>query len=633
MRIFLLSVFVAIMSFCITFSVPLYADETSESTQADSAPDWFFYSMGLNYKLSALSGGATRENIENMNKALECFLRAERSGAALDRVYFQISDCYYYLRDLQKSIEYSRKSISVNPQNIEPYNRLYAIYMGTDNHEQAAAVLEDYCAVNPHSVEMRFALGEHYYSRMNDFVKAAESFKQVVSMSGESLSGIYYKEYAYYYLGYLAFQNNKPDEALEYYEAAYAINNSNMKSIYMLALLYMELYSLDKAEQFAEMYLEAHPDTYAMHGVIGHVLYLKDSPYALSHLKAGSKDKSVQALVSRGLYLAMLGKSDEAGELLRSIERYNSNVLSVHLALAGIYGEEGDESRQLNELMLAGVTAYKAKLFNIALPSFNTVSRLKDDIPEPFYYLGRIYEDMGNYALAVINYKKAHDLRPGADLMLHIGYVHGLNKNYTAAFKYFDDVTAEQPKNSIPYFYRGLFAIQKTDYNKAEKNLQKAIELDDGQESYYLYLAVALEKNDKVKEAVKLLEKALQQSPDSGRVNNFLGYLYADYNMNIDRSFVLIRKALEEEPDNGAYLDSLGWAYFRKGMYSEALAKLLEAERQLDLTESSDSVVYDHIGDVYNKLGDAEQAAKYWEKSLQLEENKTVRAKLSGYRK
>jgi len=38
----------------------------------------------------------------------------------------------------------------------------------------------------------------------------------------------------------------------------------------------------------------------------------------------------------------------------------------------------------------------------------------------------------------------------------------------------------------------------------------------------------------------------------------------------LDEAIRLVNKALELEPENGAFLDSLGWAYFRKGDLNEA---------------------------------------------------------------
>jgi tetratricopeptide (TPR) repeat protein len=172
----------------------------------------------------------------------------------------------------------------------------------------------------------------------------------------------------------------------------------------------------------------------------------------------------------------------------------------------------------------------------------------------------------------------------------------------------------------------------KEDYSPAEKNMLRAVDLDPDQDTYYFYLAMILEKREKISDAIQWLEKALEKNPDSARINNYLGYLYADHNMSLERSHDLIKKALEKEPDNGAYLDSMGWVYFRKGMYTEALEKLLEAEKQLDASGSPDSAVYDHIGDTYMKLGNPAKALAYWKKALQLEDVPRIREKIKGVR-
>ena len=137
-----------------------------------------------------------------------------------------------------------------------------------------------------------------------------------------------------------------------------------------------------------------------------------------------------------------------------------------------------------------------------------------------------------------------------------------------------------------------------------------------------------MEKLDKFDEAVSSLELAIKYNPRSARAYNFLGYLYADRNVKIEESQSLILKALEIEPNNGAYVDSLGWVYYRKGQFSEALEKLLEAEKILSDEASSDPAVFDHIGDTYFKLGDKPKAVQYWKKSIELEKNESIDKKI-----
>ena len=40
---------------------------------------------------------------------------------------------------------------------------------------------------------------------------------------------------------------------------------------------------------------------------------------------------------------------------------------------------------------------------------------------------------------------------------------------------------------------------------------------------------------------------------------NYLGYMWADINQNLDEAAKLIIKANELDTDNAAYIDSLGW--------------------------------------------------------------------------
>ena len=66
------------------------------------------------------------------------------------------------------------------------------------------------------------------------------------------------------------------------------------------------------------------------------------------------------------------------------------------------------------------------------------------------------------------------------------------------------------------------------------------------------------------------MKPALNYEPESPALKNFLGYLYADLNRNLDEAYTLISEALKAEPDNYAYIDSMAWVYYRKGDIKKA---------------------------------------------------------------
>ena len=105
-------------------------------------------------------------------------------------------------------------------------------------------------------------------------------------------------------------------------------------------------------------------------------------------------------------------------------------------------------------------------------------------------------------------------------------------------------------------------------------------------------------------------------SPEYHNAMNYLGYMWADINRNLDQAAKYITRANELDSDNAAYVDSLGWLYYRQGKHAEALAEL---RRAAELTkEEPDSTIHEHIGDALHALGQADEAQAEWETALGL---------------
>jgi len=121
----------------------------------------------------------------------------------------------------------------------------------------------------------------------------------------------------------------------------------------------------------------------------------------------------------------------------------------------------------------------------------------------------------------------------------------------------------------------------------------------------------------------------LAREPDNPTALNFLGYLLADHNRNLQEAVGLIRRALELDPDNGAFLDSLGWAYYRLGRLEDARQLLERAVR----VSGGDPVIHEHLGDVYKDLRLNHLAKDQYRLSLSFDQsNRRVRSKLSSIR-
>lgn len=146
--------------------------------------------------------------------------------------------------------------------------------------------------------------------------------------------------------------------------------------------------------------------------------------------------------------------------------------------------------------------------------------------------------------------------------------------------------------------------------------------------------AVILSQQRRFAESERIWRELLESDPNDAQVLNSLGYELADQNRRLDEAERMIRRALEldrrerriaagvspdsdvEVDENAAFLDSLAWVRFRQGHHHEARTLL---ERVVGLRDGRDDpTVWDHLGDVYARLGETAKAKSAWLKARSL---------------
>jgi tetratricopeptide (TPR) repeat protein len=185
-----------------------------------------------------------------------------------------------------------------------------------------------------------------------------------------------------------------------------------------------------------------------------------------------------------------------------------------------------------------------------------------------------------------------------------------------------------EPRTS---FYRALALMQVEKFADASKAYEESAKLAETRlpellnYEFHFRWGEALERGGDIDGAAKQFQKSIDLTPPENltrgaRAMNYLGYMWLDRGMHLDRAETLIRKALEMDPENGAYLDSLGWLLFKQGKYAEALKELQNAEKRLreEIPEPTpgDAEIYDHIAQTYDKMGQRDQALGYWKRAL-----------------
>jgi tetratricopeptide (TPR) repeat protein len=106
-------------------------------------------------------------------------------------------------------------------------------------------------------------------------------------------------------------------------------------------------------------------------------------------------------------------------------------------------------------------------------------------------------------------------------------------------------------------------------------------------------------------------EKVLGLDAHNTLAMNNLAFMFAEEGVMLRQALRLATNAVMLEPDSGVYLDTLGWVHYKLGNYDLA-RQILEKAVAAGLDEPD---IYRHLGEVYRKLGDEPKAKEMFEKA------------------
>ena len=187
-------------------------------------------------------------------------------------------------------------------------------------------------------------------------------------------------------------------------------------------------------------------------------------------------------------------------------------------------------------------------------------------------------------------------------LFLDLGDVLRVNGKQDEAIDYYEKalkkIGTPEPEHWVLFYALGISYEQNNQWDKAEHNFIKAIELS---QNHYLVL-------------------------------NYLGYSWLKQGKNVEEAFGMIIEAYNQSPNDGHILDSLGWAFYRLGKYDQAVEYMEKAAE----SEPANAVICDHLGDAYWLAGRKNEAGFQWNHVLVMSDDTgevdydLVRRKING---
>jgi len=331
---------------------------------------------------------------------------------------------------------------------------------------------------------------------------------------------------------------------------------------------------------------------------------------------------------------------DRAAELYKQIIAAHPEALTVRERLAGVYGLQDNLDMVLSTLLdLERINPHR-------LETQKSIATLFIKQADEFTKENREEDAEKAYANSVTHYLKAFRIAKGdaedyirvARMQQFIGQA--------------DESVALLQRARFHYPEEILLAIALAESLSAAKRYPEAIEAFRSTErislelrpdlldyDFYFHYGAAVERNKQFDEAANLFRKSIDLVPADAdprlqaRALNYLGYMWLEQNRNLKEAGELIIRANDLLPDEGAFVDSLGWYYFLVKDYPKALIYSLRAGTLMDLTDPDNSVVLDHIAQIYFQLGHRGEAVRYIEKAAAMEpENKDFSKRLEEFR-
>jgi len=141
--------------------------------------------------------------------------------------------------------------------------------------------------------------------------------------------------------------------------------------------------------------------------------------------------------------------------------------------------------------------------------------------------------------------------------------------------------------------------------------LGKALQAQPEQPELLYDRAITAEKLERFDVLESSLRTLIRVKPDYAHAYNALGYSYADRNLRLGEARKLIERALELSPDDSYIIDSMGWVLYRMGDLKGAAEHLRRA-----YLGRPDAEIGAHLGEVLWQMGERAEAERVWQEAL-----------------
>ena len=509
-----------------------------------------------------------QEGLGNFAEAFDLYRHCLEIDSLASETHYAISDFYSQISKDTLALYHLKKANSLEPENDEFAERLGQYYLSQNKIEEGTRVYERLADIHRDRSEFLDIL-TRIYQYKKDYPKMLETLNRLEEAEGESENLTLSKMQVYSSMG---------DEKGAYEE--------------LLRLV------------------KRHPNDLNYKVMMGNWLLANSrKDEALKAYKAVLKEEPTnpQAQMSLMDYYRTTGNSAEADTLLYQILENPETEAQTRISLmrqvvADNEQGGGDSTRILNIfsriLSLPQQTSDMAEM-HVAYMNFK-------HMPNDSILSGL------NKVLAINPENIAARLQ-----RLDIMWRDTIDEKVIAECEKAIDYTPEEP---VLYYYLGLAKYLNKDDAGALEALRKGaanIKEDTPMEissRIYMISGDILHSMNLPEEAYAAYDSCLNINPNEISCLNNYAYYLSEENRDLKRAEQMSYKTIKAEPENVSYLDTYAWILYMQKRYEEARIYIDQALKS-DSTQTS-SVIFEHAGDIYIRLGLKSDASNYWQKAI-----------------
>jgi tetratricopeptide (TPR) repeat protein len=386
---------------------------------------------------------------------------------------------------------------------------------------------------------------------------------------------------------------NEVTEALSEVEKYYDKYPQNVQIILLLAKLRLVLSDSKGAIKILEQVPPGNEDMESLYILSRACLEEKDKACAKKSLEKvieQAPDFS-QAYIDLGRVYESDGNLNEAIIIYSKLTETDPSSKEARLALADLYiltGKNKEAIVQLKELLeiypnreimhKLAILEIDGGMYSEAIELLNAQKQMT---PEEKYYLAIAYSGQKDFekSLAILTEINTDNQLKCDAAILRSSILEDMGKSSEA----FDEL----------------------------KNTWEKVSKESACREVGYRLATAFEEKGMVNEGLLVAESILATDPKDAIMLNFVGYIWADQGINLDKAKKMIGDALMARPDDGFIMDSMGWVLFKSGKPLDALPYMEKALKKY----ANEPLINEHMGDIQFKLGKKKTALEYYQKA------------------